>query len=169
MSDHRNDQPKNAHEQEELTASSPNTERRRNQKGQYLPGVSGNPAGRPATPAEVKDAAQCYSVAAVDVLGAVLTDETRSMSMRVRAAQTLLRTSKAQEKAGEQARNRARLLERLTEWQQQSQHHQPKPAVPVCEPPPAWPAVPSPATRQHSFSAQHAAAKKGPNGWAFGG
>ena len=56
----------------------------------FKPGKSGNPGGRPAIPAEVKEAARAYTIEAVEVLAAVMRDEAANPSARIGAAQALL-------------------------------------------------------------------------------
>ncbi len=53
-------------------------------------GRSGNPSGRPKLPVELKERAQIYSVAALDVLHAIATDDTQPAPARVSAAVAII-------------------------------------------------------------------------------
>jgi hypothetical protein len=61
--------------------------------GRFAKGVSGNPAGRPASTQEIKAAAGKYTLEAIDFLGSILSDETASRQQRQQAAIVLLRFS----------------------------------------------------------------------------
>ena len=54
--------------------------------GRFLPGVSGNPAGRPVVLAEVVEAARRHSLDAVAVLAEIMNDKTVHPYARARAA-----------------------------------------------------------------------------------
>ena len=54
--------------------------------GRFLPGVSGNPAGRPVVLAEVVEAARRHSLEAVAVLAEIMNDKTVHPYARARAA-----------------------------------------------------------------------------------
>lgn len=58
--------------------------------GQFAPGVSGNPGGRPAYPAELRDACREATADAVQALRELLTSKREPGAVRLRAARELL-------------------------------------------------------------------------------
>ena len=72
-----------------MTPEAQNRERSARKRGDGKPfpkGRPGNPGGRPKLPIELRERAQIYSVAALDALHAIATDDSQPAPARVSAA-----------------------------------------------------------------------------------
>jgi hypothetical protein len=61
-----------------------------NNKGQFKPGQSGNPGGRPKGYGEVRELARAHTEKAIDVLASIMYDEKAAATARQAAAEALL-------------------------------------------------------------------------------
>src|SRR3954468_2798965 len=64
--------------------------RMRNLAGKFLPGVSGNPSGRPAIVSEIQALARSHTASAINTLVEIMQSASTAASARVAAAVALL-------------------------------------------------------------------------------
>jgi hypothetical protein len=62
----------------------------RDTTGRFLPGMSGNPGGRPRVVGHIRDLAQCHAEAAIQTLAEIMSDADAPASSRIAASVALL-------------------------------------------------------------------------------